>query len=437
MLTPPTPILFAAAPPEVHSTLLNLGPGPEPVATAGVSWFQLSVQYTAGMAELEEILGEVSAGYMGPSAIAFIKAHQPMVAWLEEAALKAGLAAAAHETIAGDYVAAVAAMPTMVELVQNHVTNTILNLTNFFGVNTIPIGLNEADYVRMWGQAASVMHEWDAVSSMAADTIPPTLMPPILLIPGVGEAGNAAATAQGIQAMASGVAAGLSNDVSDVISTKLLVERIAASPASADHLAPGSHVDPRQNGQSLEPEQLMGSTTQQFMSLATQAPQAASSLAQGGPQQILSSAPQMLSSAPQMLGQFLTNAGGAPAGLQPGQAMPVGFAGAGAARAFNPAGLTSFAGGAYGSGTPRALLPSTWNASPATTETSLSSGLAARGPAMATAGASGGTSGGGMLGGGAARNSSRSRRRTTYGDSDPVDEEDEMFEAAEERGSDH
>ena len=121
---------------------------------AGTSWTQLAAQYVAGIAELEAILGQVQATYQGPTAEEFVAAHQPMLMWMADVVVKATLAAAAHGEIAAAYTTAVIMMPTMPELITNHVVHGMLVATNFFGVNTIPIGLNEADYVRMWNQAA-------------------------------------------------------------------------------------------------------------------------------------------------------------------------------------------------------------------------------------------------------------------------------------------
>jgi PPE-repeat protein len=167
--------VWMASPPEIHSAQLGGGPGSGGLLAAAAGWSSLSTTYASVADELTAILAAVQAGaWNGPSAERYVAAHGPYVAWLLRASANSAEAAARHETAATAYTAALAAMPTLPELAANHAIHAVLIATNFFGINTIPIALNEADYARMWVQAATTMATYQAVSGAAVASAPRT-----------------------------------------------------------------------------------------------------------------------------------------------------------------------------------------------------------------------------------------------------------------------
>ena len=201
---PPIVMFWDAMPPELNTARLMAGAGAAPMLQAALGWETFAIFLETQADELAGSLAGLSAAWTGSASERAVAATMPMVVWLRTTALQAQKRALQASAQATSYTTAMATTPQLAEIEMNHITHAVLEATNFLGVNTIPIGFNEADYVRMWNLAASVMHLYQAEST--ANTLFEPIMPaqPVV-IPGVGEAAVAAAVGQ-VAAQAPGAA---------------------------------------------------------------------------------------------------------------------------------------------------------------------------------------------------------------------------------------
>lgn len=265
-------MLWHAMPPELNTARLMAGAGPSPMLQAAAGWEALATSLEAEAAELAASMTALSGAWTGTGSERATAAAARMVMWLQTAAAaaqKRGMQAAAQ---AAAYVKALGITPSLPEIATNHITHTVLTATNFFGINTMPIGFNEADYfVRMWNQAGGAMDVYAAET--AANTVfePLPEMSPILA-PGMDAAAEAEA-----QAGAAGLLSTLSDEASDAgpLGSSTLLQA-AKDAAGDDDLTPTpsgvNQVSQLMNGlgQLSGPMQQLMQPLQQLTSMAGQ-----------------------------------------------------------------------------------------------------------------------------------------------------------------------
>jgi PPE-repeat protein len=180
-------MVWHGMPPELNTARLMAGAGDAPMLQAAAGWEALAIFLETQADELAGSLAALSSSWSGAASERAVTATMPMVAWLRTTSLQAQKRALQATAQASAYATAMATTPPIPEIEENHITHAVLESTNFLGVNTVPIGVNEADYfIRMWNQAAFAMDAYQAetVANTLFEPIPP--MTPIVM-PGVGE----------------------------------------------------------------------------------------------------------------------------------------------------------------------------------------------------------------------------------------------------------
>ncbi|MBY0287995.1 MAG: PPE family protein [Mycobacteriaceae bacterium] len=231
-------------PPEVNTARLMMGAGPAPMLQAAAGWEALAISLESQADELAASLAALTSVWTGSASEKAVSSTMPMVTWLRTVSAQAMKRAMQAIAQANAYTAAMATTPPLAEIEQNHVTHAVLEATNFFWVNTIPIALNEIDYfVRMWNQAAGAMdvYQSETLLNLMFELIAP---PKPVVVPGVGESGAAAALAS---AAAMAPAAAVRNAAIAQVSTASKMESVLLNAGNA--AAQGNMAAQRAEGQ--------------------------------------------------------------------------------------------------------------------------------------------------------------------------------------------
>lgn len=255
--------IWGAFPPEINTSRLQAGAGAAPMLQAAAGWEALAISLETQADELMSSLTSMSQLWQGAASERAVAAAMPMVLWLRMLSLAAHARAMQATGQATAWTTAATSTPQLPEIEQNHVTNATLHATNFLGVNGIPIAINEADYIRMWTQAATIMGVYECETQLQC-TFPPVPPAPPVTIPAGGEAALAAAMSNAAPGMASAVAR---NATFAKVSS---IGKLDEANQKAGRIEGAAHQAANQGRSQADQSQLMQQAPQQGMQMVSQ-----------------------------------------------------------------------------------------------------------------------------------------------------------------------
>ena len=267
-------MIWHAMPPELNTARLMFGAGATPMLQAAAGWEAFAIELETQADELASSLATLSSAWSGTASERAVSATMPMVVWLRTVSAQAQKRAAQAAAQASSYTTAMVTTPPIPEIEANHVTHAVLEATNFLGINTVPIGINEFDYfVRMWNQAAGAMDVYAAETALNILFEPIMPMKPIV-IPGVGESAVGAALGQAAAMTAGAVARETAiahvGAQATVESAGLQAGRAAAQANQMEQQAQGTVQKAENSAQQVGQNQVMQQGAQQGMQMVSQ-----------------------------------------------------------------------------------------------------------------------------------------------------------------------
>lgn len=224
---------FGLLPPEVNSSRMYSGPGPESMLAAAAAWDGVAAELTSAAVSYGSVVSTlIVEPWMGPAAAAMAAAATPYVGWLaataalaKETATQARAAAEAFGTAF-----AMTVPPSLVAANRSRLMSLVA--ANILGQNSAAIAATQAEYAEMWAQDAAVMYSYEGASA-AASALPPFTPP----VQGTGPAGPAAAAAA-TQAAGAGAVADAQATLAQ-LPPGILSDILSALAANADPLTSG------------------------------------------------------------------------------------------------------------------------------------------------------------------------------------------------------
>lgn len=309
-------MFWHAMPPELNTARLMAGAGAAPMLQAAAGWETFSIALETQADELASSLAALTSAWSGTASERAVAATMPMIAWLRTLSMQAMERSLRAIAQANSYEQAMVTTPPIPEIEQNHITNAVLNATNFFGINTVPIGMNEFDYlVRMWNQAAGAMDVYEAETAMNIVFEPIMPMMPIV-IPGMGEAAVSGALGQ---AAALAPAAALRNAAIEHVGAQATVESTGLtagrSVSQANQMAvhaegQAQRTQNAQQGQQNPMQQGAQQGMQMGMQMASQMGSMAAQLPQQASQMVMQPMQQLTAPLQQVTSMFSQLGGG-------------------------------------------------------------------------------------------------------------------------------
>lgn len=217
-------------PPEINSALVHSGAGPAPTLDAAMAFAAAAVQNEANAQQILAILNAVRSQWEGQAAEQHAAQLMPLIEWYQSLAANATASQEQIALAAQAISAAILEAPFPAVVTENRTTWGVLNATNFFGVNTPAINVQDAHYLEMWFQAAFARATSDVEHTMASGSLVPQPPPTVPVNPGMVGAPTAHAMTSSLRVPLAGMD-GVINAANEASLDGLAVEGAAGDVA--------------------------------------------------------------------------------------------------------------------------------------------------------------------------------------------------------------